>query len=190
MSKRETAHHPNHRGGGVSCALAFCPPLSPPPAGELELCLCLSLHYLCLSLSVSLSRSLSRSLFVSLSRPSSLLSFLCLSFAWFDSKTHHNASPPSKVGWVLGPRRVIQEIHTILPYMQFCAATPLQEAMCTVLVDAEKPYEGSASYYDWLREQYAGKRHRLEKALAAAGIRSLKGEGGFFLIGDVSKIKV
>ena len=97
---------------------------------------------------------------------------------------------PPKVGWVLGPRRVIQEIHTILPYMQFCAATPMQEAMCTVLVDAEKPYEGSASYYDWLREQYAGKRHRLERALAAAGIRSLKGEGGFFLIGDVSKIKV
>lgn len=91
---------------------------------------------------------------------------------------------------MLGPRRVIQEIHTILPYMQFCAATPMQEAMCTVLVDAEKPYEGSASYYDWLREQYAGKRHRLEKALAAAGIRSLKGEGGFFLIGDVSNIKV
>ena len=85
---------------------------------------------------------------------------------------------------------MIQEIHTILPYMQFCAATPMQEAMCTVLVDAEKPYEGSDSYYDWLREQYAGKRHRLERALAAAGIRSLKGEGGFFLIGDVSKIKV
>ncbi|CAM9251166.1 unnamed protein product [Scytosiphon promiscuus] len=95
-----------------------------------------------------------------------------------------------QVGWVLGPKRVVQEIHTILPYMQFCAATPLQEAMCTVLVDAEKPYEGSPSYYDWLREQYAGKRHRLEKILSAAGIQSLKGEGGFFLIGDVSKIKV
>lgn len=91
---------------------------------------------------------------------------------------------------MLGPQRVIQEIHTILPYMQFCAATPLQEAMCTVLVDAEKPYEGRPSYYDWLRQQYAGKRHRLEKALADAGIESLKGEGGFFLIGDVSKIKV
>ncbi|CBN74154.1 Kynurenine/Oxoglutarate Transaminase [Ectocarpus siliculosus] len=95
-----------------------------------------------------------------------------------------------QVGWVLGPQRVIQEIHTILPYMQFCAATPMQEAMCTVLVDAEKPYEGSPSYYDWLREQYSGKRHRLEGALAAAGIQSLKGEGGFFLIGDVTKIKV
>ncbi|CAN0407846.1 unnamed protein product, partial [Hapterophycus canaliculatus] len=95
-----------------------------------------------------------------------------------------------QVGWLLGPKRVVQEIHTILPYMQFCAATPLQEAMCTVLVDAEKPYEGSPSYYDWLREQYAGKRRRLERTLAAAGIQSLKGEGGFFLIGDVSKIKV
>lgn len=91
---------------------------------------------------------------------------------------------------MLGPRRVIQEIHTMLPYMQFCAATPMQEAMCTALVEAEKPYQGSPSYYDWLRQQYAGKKLKLEQALATAGITSLKGEGGFFLIGDVSEIEV
>ena len=78
----------------------------------------------------------------------------------------------------------------MLPYMQFCAATPLQEAMCTALVEAERPYDGNPSYYDWLRVQYAGKRRRLELSLAAAGIKSLKGEGGFFLIGDVSGIEV
>lgn len=78
----------------------------------------------------------------------------------------------------------------MLPYMQFCAATPLQEAMCIALVEAERPYQGSLSYYDWLRQQYAGKRRRLEQALAKAGIKSLRGEGGFFLIGDVSGIEV
>lgn len=78
----------------------------------------------------------------------------------------------------------------MLPYMQFCAATPLQEAMCTSLVEAERPFEGSPSYYDWLRRQYAAKRGKLERALAAAGIASLQGEGGFFIIADVSGIHV
>lgn len=90
----------------------------------------------------------------------------------------------------MGPSRVIQEIHTLLPYMQFCATTPMQEAMCTTLVEAEQPYEGYSSYYAWLRRRYAEKRLRLERALAAAGIGSFKGEGGFFLIGDVSGIEV
>jgi bifunctional pyridoxal-dependent enzyme with beta-cystathionase and maltose regulon repressor activities len=31
-----------------------------------------------------------------------------------------------QVGWVLGPRWLIQQVQTALPYMQFCAATPLQ----------------------------------------------------------------
>lgn len=62
--------------------------------------------------------------------------------------------------------------------------------MCTVLVEAERPYGGEASYYDWLRQQYAAKRARLEEALRAAGIVPLHGEGGFFLIGDMSGIKV
>lgn len=78
----------------------------------------------------------------------------------------------------------------MLPYMQFCAATPLQEAMCIALVQAEQPYQGHASYYDWLRQQYAAKRARLEEALHAAGIRTLRGEGGFFLIGDISNVQV
>lgn len=95
-----------------------------------------------------------------------------------------------QVGWVLGPARVIQEIHTILPYMQFCVSTPVQEAICTVLQKAEQPYGGESDYYDWLRLQYAGKRAYLESALKAAGIPTLKGEGGFFIIGDVSGIKV
>lgn len=91
---------------------------------------------------------------------------------------------------MVGPQRLIREIHIILPYMQFCVSTPFQEAMCNVLVEAERPYEKYPNYYEWLRQQYSGKRERLERALTAAGIKPLKGQGGFFLIGDVNGIKV
>lgn len=96
----------------------------------------------------------------------------------------------SQVGWVVGPQRVIREIQIILPYMQFCVSTPFQEAVCNVLVEAERPYKEYPNYYEWLRQQYLGKRERLERALTAAGIKPLKGQGGFFLIGDVNGIKV
>lgn len=66
----------------------------------------------------------------------------------------------------------------------------MQEAMCTMLIAADRPYREYSSYYAFLRHEYAGKRNRLEKALAVAGIQTVNGEGGFFLIGDVSKIEV
>jgi Aminotransferase class I and II len=40
-----------------------------------------------------------------------------------------------QVGWVLGPRWLIQQVQTALPYMQFCAATPLQvRHQCAMLL--------------------------------------------------------
>ncbi|CAN0033003.1 unnamed protein product, partial [Phaeothamnion confervicola] len=95
-----------------------------------------------------------------------------------------------QVGWLLGPRRIVAAVQAVLPYMQFCAPTPMQEAMATALEEADRPYRGHDSYYDWLRRQYAAKRSRLEAALIAAGIQPMKGSGGFFLIGDVGGIAV
>ncbi|CAM9351098.1 unnamed protein product [Discosporangium mesarthrocarpum] len=95
-----------------------------------------------------------------------------------------------QVGWVVGPKRVVQEIQRTLPYMQFCVSTPLQAAMCDVLIQAERPYKGHPDYYNWLCHQYAEKRARLEAILNTVGIPTLKGEGGFFIIGDVSSIQV
>ena len=95
-----------------------------------------------------------------------------------------------QVGWVLGPRSVIQEIQIALPYMQFCAATPMQEGMARAIEKADEPYLGFGSYYDWLRSEYEMKRNRLTSALKDAGIRPVTGQGGLFVMGDVSGIEV
>ncbi|CAM9727540.1 unnamed protein product [Chrysoparadoxa australica] len=95
-----------------------------------------------------------------------------------------------QVGWLLGPEALISQMQRVLPYMQFCAPTPLQEAMATVLETAEMPYENYANYYDWLRHQYSDKKQRLASALSAVGIKPMRADGGFFLVGDIEELDV
>lgn len=95
-----------------------------------------------------------------------------------------------QVGWMVGPAPFLKDIHTLTPYVQFCAATPMQDALARVLARAEQPYEGQASYYEWLQQLYNAKMHKLRAALTSAGIIPMKGEGGFFLIGDTRNLKV
>eukprot|EP00287_Rhodomonas_sp_CCMP768_P010503 CAMPEP_0196721502 /NCGR_PEP_ID=MMETSP1091-20130531/4030_1 /TAXON_ID=302021 /ORGANISM="Rhodomonas sp., Strain CCMP768" /LENGTH=527 /DNA_ID=CAMNT_0042062977 /DNA_START=178 /DNA_END=1761 /DNA_ORIENTATION=- len=95
-----------------------------------------------------------------------------------------------QVGWIVGPAAFLRDVHTLTPYVQFCAATPMQEALARVLTRAEQPYEGKDSYYEWLQELYSAKMLSLRSALESAGIIPMKGEGGFFLIGDTRNLKV
>lgn len=95
-----------------------------------------------------------------------------------------------QVGWAIGPASLIRDMQTMLPYVQFCAATPMQESLVRCLKRADQPYEGERNYYDWLRKSYIVKRDKLAAALSAGGIIPMKGEGGFFLIGDTRNIEV
>jgi hypothetical protein len=174
--------------------------------------------------------------------------------------------PPwrTQVGWVIGRRELLGDIQTALPYLQFCAATPMQEALVKVIRQAEQPYQGCPSYYrcvhdrgslsrstildlccfhrtilpadprqslvandhnhpapphpdppslslnkcplllahtplpppppssrgSWLAHEFLAKRSKLAAALGAAGIRPMPAEGGFFLLGDISEVKI
>ena len=62
--------------------------------------------------------------------------------------------------------------------------------MATILEKADQPYFEYPNYYAWLRIQYLRRRNRLEAALHAADIPTMQGQGGFFLIGDISHIPV
>ena len=60
--------------------------------------------------------------------------------------THRDRSPPTylptylQVGWVIGPQELLADIQTALPYVQFCASTPMQEALTSVIRRAgERP---------------------------------------------------
>ncbi|KAL7516064.1 hypothetical protein ACHAWX_001117, partial [Stephanocyclus meneghinianus] len=74
-----------------------------------------------------------------------------------------------QVGWCIGPKHLISPLHQLLPYVQFCASTVIQEALARTLPRADEPYEGYSSYYEHLNSKYRRKRDLLGTALKDAG---------------------
>ena len=95
-----------------------------------------------------------------------------------------------QTGWCVGPERLIRPIQLLLPFVQFCVSTPVQNALSRVLTLADGSYEGHASYYEWLKALYRRKREVLARGLRRAGMRVMAGDGGFFLMADTSAIRV
>lgn len=92
-----------------------------------------------------------------------------------------------QVGWLIGPSKFVAPIQTMLPLFQFCTSTPIQQALTQTLIEADKPYMGYPSYYDWQRHQYLYKKAMLETALHGAGIETLPSQGGFFVMGKLPR---
>ena len=95
-----------------------------------------------------------------------------------------------QAGWCVGPERLIKPIQLLLPFVQFCAPTPMQQALSRVLTLADEPYEGQPSYYAWLTDMYRKKREILAAGLERCGLVPMEGEGGFFLVCDTSALTV
>ena len=55
---------------------------------------------------------------------------------------------------------------------------------------ADEPYEGHACYYDHLCELYRHKREILATGLRRCGMQPLRGNGGFFLMAETSRLTV
>jgi len=96
-----------------------------------------------------------------------------------------------QVGWCIGPKRLLKPIHQLLPYVQFCASTVIQEALARTLVRADEPYEGHDSYYAHLKAMYTKKRDLLIAGLETAGFAVPDYErtagGGFFILARAGK---
>jgi kynurenine--oxoglutarate transaminase/cysteine-S-conjugate beta-lyase/glutamine--phenylpyruvate transaminase len=96
-----------------------------------------------------------------------------------------------QVGWCIGPKRLIAPIHQLLPYVQFCASTVIQEALARSLTRADEPYEGHESYYAYLKDKYTRKRDLLVNALVEVGFAVPDYDktpgGGFFIFARAGK---
>lgn len=96
-----------------------------------------------------------------------------------------------QVGWCIGPKHLIAPLHQLLPYVQFCASTVIQEALARSLPIADQPYEGHPSYYDYLKVKYTRKRDLLVEALTHAGFAvpnyEVTAGGGFFILARAGK---
>ena len=93
-----------------------------------------------------------------------------------------------KIGWAVGPPLLIGGIIVTNQWVQFSTCTPAQEAIAAALDAADQPCEGFPTYYAWLLAQYERKRDLLMAGLAAAGLRPVRPEGGFFIIADTSNV--
>jgi kynurenine--oxoglutarate transaminase/cysteine-S-conjugate beta-lyase/glutamine--phenylpyruvate transaminase len=95
-----------------------------------------------------------------------------------------------KVGWVVGPPQLVKGVVVTNQWVQFSVSTPAQQAIAWALEEAEKPYEGHASYFHWLLDSYTRKRAVLMEGLSAAGLRPVEPEGGFFIIANTCDVEV
>ena len=75
-----------------------------------------------------------------------------------------------QAGWCVGPPALIKPIQLLLPFVQFCATTPMQQALSHILQLADDPFEDQPSYYAWLVDMYRKKREILAEGLERSGI--------------------
>lgn len=95
-----------------------------------------------------------------------------------------------KVGWTIGPAHLIKPIMLANQWVQFSVPTTLQEAVAEAMEEAQKPYQGCADFFTWLRTDYQGKRDRLAASLRAGGFEVAVPEGSFFIVADTGKFAV
>jgi len=95
-----------------------------------------------------------------------------------------------KIGWTIGPEHLVKCVGICHQWVSFSVATPLQVAVANMIIEASKAYKDETSYYVWLNNMYRKKRTFMENALRQAGITPIVPEGGFFIVGDTSALKV
>ena len=94
-----------------------------------------------------------------------------------------------KVGWAVGPARLIQAMTAVQQWVNFSAPTPNQDAIAQSLQMArDEPFEGHDNYYQYLAAEYLRKRDLLTEALLSAGMTPIIPPGGFFIMADTSNI--
>lgn len=80
-----------------------------------------------------------------------------------------------KVGWAMGPARVISAILTLQQYNSFCVATPMQRAV-------ELAFAQINEVTTELRSTYQKKRDIFIQGLKKLGLSPLIPEGGYFIV--------
>jgi len=97
-----------------------------------------------------------------------------------------------RIGWAIGPQKLISRVHAIEQYNTFCIYEPMQNALAECLDVANLPYKGADSYYKWLNAEYSKNRKLMVESLAKLdkfGLDFWLPEGGYFIIADISNVQ-
>ena len=86
-----------------------------------------------------------------------------------------------KIGWLVGPETLIQDVRMAHQWIPFAVATPLQLATAECLILAE-----SNTYYQELQRMYFNKLSILLTGLQDSPFRAITPEGSYFIMADSS----
>lgn len=90
-----------------------------------------------------------------------------------------------KVGWAIGPERLIKKLQFTQQWVVFSVSKPHQEAIANSIIKARE-----VNYYETLKDEYQQRRDLLYKGLEEAGLRPILPQGAFFILCDVSNISL
>jgi len=90
-----------------------------------------------------------------------------------------------KLGWCVGPEKIISAIATVHQNVSFCVASPLQEALGESF---EQINRDGGVYFEELRNMLKKKRDKLCGILDSVGLKPVIPQGSYFALADISKI--
>ncbi|XP_063209496.1 uncharacterized protein LOC134523914 [Chroicocephalus ridibundus] len=94
-----------------------------------------------------------------------------------------------KVGWTVGPNRLLQHLRTVHQNSVYHCATVAQEAVAQGFQRELELYGKPDSYFVQLPKELQQKRDWLVQSLDAVGMKPIIPEGTYFLVADISKFK-
>lgn len=95
-----------------------------------------------------------------------------------------------KLGWSIGPQHLIKHLQTVMQNSLYTCPTPLQEAVAQGLVRDCALMGQPDCYFSSLAEELQDKRDRMASIVQAAGMTPVIPEGGYFMLVDVSPLKL
>ncbi|XP_040541851.1 kynurenine--oxoglutarate transaminase 1 isoform X3 [Gallus gallus] len=94
-----------------------------------------------------------------------------------------------KVGWTVGPNRLLQHLRTVHQNSVYHCATAAQDAVAKGFQRELEHYGKPDSYFVQLPRELQQKRDQLVQSLVAVGMKPIIPEGTYFLVADISEFK-
>lgn len=95
-----------------------------------------------------------------------------------------------KVGWAIGSGNILKHLKTIHQNSVYHCPTAAQEAVAQGFEREYELFGTPESYFQQLPAMLHHKRKKLASCLQSVGLQPIMPEGGYFMIADISSIKV
>lgn len=94
-----------------------------------------------------------------------------------------------KVGWVMGPDRILKHLRTVHQNSIFHCPTQAQAAVAQCFEREQQHFGQTSSYFLQLPQAMKPNRDHMIRSLQSVGLKPLIPQGSYFLIADISDFK-